>query len=712
MSLLDMRTIIFSYTITAFICMIVMFVLWLANRRHFAGLAYWMADYIMQFAGLLLLALRGAIPEALSVTASNAAIIAGTILLYIGLGWFSGKRSRQRYNWILLAVFILIHSYFTYVVPSLMARNIALSSVLFLVSAQIAWLMLRRVAPVMRRISMGPGFVFVAYCAVSIVRLLADIMYPPGNDLFHAGFADVLSLLTYEMLYIVLTFALFLLVNQRLFMELQNDIVARSEAETALRESEEKFSKAFRSSPDAILITRHKDGSFVEVNDGFSRITGYTREEIVGQSTRSLSVWADPRDRERLIANLVAAPGVNDREIRIRSKSGKLVVCRYSGEILRIGDEECILSVIRDVTEHVRNESLLRLRLELWEYAAVHPALDLMQKTLDEVEELTGSSISFYHLVEEAQNTLTLQAWSTRTRDVFCKAEAGGMHYSMDKAGVWVDCVRERRPVIHNDYASLPNKKGMPEGHAKVQRELVVPTMRDGKVVSILGVGNKPTEYDEGDMRLVEYMADVVWTIVTQKRSEEKIHRLNDQLARLAMTDELTGLSNRRAFFMLGREEIKKAKRFGTPLAMLMLDIDRFKEVNDTYGHETGDTVLQYIAKSVRESVREVDVAARIGGEEFGVLLPSTKTEFAVILAERLREKIETEGCVTNGNRLNVTVSIGVAEYDRNMQNLDELIRIADSAMYRAKNEGRNRVRRSDNDNPVQETGGPGKTGG
>ena len=101
------------------------------------------------------------------------------------------------------------------------------------------------------------------------------------------------------------------------------------------------------------------------------------------------------------------------------------------------------------------------------------------------------------------------------------------MHYNIDQAGVWVDCVRQRKPVIHNDYAALPHRKGLPDGHAEVVRELVVPILRQEQVVSILGVGNKPTDYDDKDVELVAYIADVVWEIVRRKRAEEKLKQLS-----------------------------------------------------------------------------------------------------------------------------------------------------------------------------------------
>ena len=109
----------------------------------------------------------------------------------------------------------------------------------------------------------------------------------------------------------------------------------------------------------------------------------------------------------------------------------------------------------------------------------------------------------FFHFFDEDQQNLTLQAWSTNTLENMCTAQGKGVHYPIEQAGVWADCVYQRKSVIHNDYASLLNRKGMPEGHASVIRELIVPVIRDERVMAIIGVGNKSEDYAETDVRVV-----------------------------------------------------------------------------------------------------------------------------------------------------------------------------------------------------------------
>ena len=450
--------------------------------------------------------------------------------------------------------------------------------------------------------------------------------------------------------------------------------------------------KAFQASPDAILISNLRDGRFVEVNDGFTRLSGYTRQEALSSSSIQLGMWANLKERDAVVSDLRQDQRVADREVDFRIKSGKILRCRLFGEIIRLREEEHVLWVVQDISERSLVDQILRLRLSLWEYGATHSLHELMQRTLDEIEEITDSLISFYHFVNEDQNSLSLQAWSTRTQAEFCRAVGAGMHYPIQQAGVWVDCVSQHKPVIHNDYANLPHRKGLPEGHAAVIRELVVPTIRNGKIVGILGVGNKAYDYDQQDVEQVSHIADLVWEIVEHKRAVERIHELNSQLEYLAMTDDLTGLANRRAFFIQGANEIKKARRYGTPLSLLMLDVDEFKTVNDRYGHEMGDFVLQSLVRAMLENVRETDMVVRMGGEEFSILLPNTRAKDAFMLAERIRLAIEAITYPVTDGLLQVTVSIGVTAYKQKMVDIDALLRIADAAMYQAKGEGRNQV--------------------
>ena len=180
-------------------------------------------------------------------------------------------------------------------------------------------------------------------------------------------------------------------------------------------------------------------------------------------------------------------------------------------------------------------EQILQSRLQIVQFSNTHTLDAILRFTLDELEALTGSRAGYFHFIQPDQKNIQLQSWSTNTLQNMCRVSGLDRHYSVDKAGVWADCIRQRRVVVHNDYASLPNRRGLPEGHAHVIREMAVPVMRDNKIVAVLGVGNKPGDYSARDIEIVSTLADFTWDIIKQKQaadaqlaSEEKFRTLAD----------------------------------------------------------------------------------------------------------------------------------------------------------------------------------------
>lgn len=177
-----------------------------------------------------------------------------------------------------------------------------------------------------------------------------------------------------------------------------------------------------------------------------------------------------------------------------------------------------------------------------------------------------------------------------------------------------------------------------------------------------------------------------------QQALADKLHKLEaatETISRLARTDELTGLHNRRSFNEIFALELSAARRHGHPLSLIIIDLDHFKAVNDTFGHSVGDLVLKEFASLILGKIRDEDVAARWGGEEFTILLAHTACEAAAALAERIRSSFEQNS--SSATPLAMTASFGIAQL-QNGEQADALIRRADDALYRAKHEGRNRM--------------------
>ena len=304
---------------------------------------------------------------------------------------------------------------------------------------------------------------------------------------------------------------------------ISNDITERKQAEHQLLLQ----GAALEVSANAIVIA-DREGIIQWANPAFTKLTGYTiPHEVFGRNPRDLvkSGKQDQRFYKKLWETILSGNPWHG-ELVNRRKDGTF----YNEEmtitpLMKSGGEiSHFIAIKQDITERKQAEGLIEARLRLIEFAANHSVDELLVKTLDEVCEITDSPIGFYHFVEADQKTLTLQAWSTRTMQEYCKIEGKGLHYDMDLAGVWVDCLRQRQPVVHNDYSALPHRRGLPQGHAELVRELVVPIFREGLIVAILGIGNKTQNYTEKDIEIVSYFADIAWEISERKQAEVAIH--------------------------------------------------------------------------------------------------------------------------------------------------------------------------------------------
>ncbi len=319
------------------------------------------------------------------------------------------------------------------------------------------------------------------------------------------------------------------------------DITERKQAEEALRKSEAEYRQIVATAREGIWVLG-PEAVTTSVNARMAELLGYKADEIVGQPMNAFMFDTDVPDHKKKMQ--ARRQGVSESyERRFRRKDGQAIWT--IGSATPTYDENQHFSgsfaMFTDITERKRSEAVNAARLYLIQFASTHSLADLLEETLNQAEKLTGSFISFYHFVDADQRNLTLQTWSTQTKAQFCNAEGQGMHYSIDEAGVWVDCVRQRKAVIHNDYAALSHRKGMPDGHAKVVRELVTPVFRGDRIVAVLGVGNKHAEYTQQDIGAISQIADLAWEIAERKRTEEELKHYHQRLEQAVQerTEEL-----------------------------------------------------------------------------------------------------------------------------------------------------------------------------
>jgi two-component system cell cycle response regulator len=214
---------------------------------------------------------------------------------------------------------------------------------------------------------------------------------------------------------------------------------------------------------------------------------------------------------------------------------------------------------------------------------------------------------------------------------------------------------------------------------------IAIPVRSGGHPFGVLGYYGRASAFEEEDIDSLEIL-------VRQAETAIENSFLYEEAVRLSLTDGMTGLWNRRNFDLRLESELSRALRFSEPFAVVFVELDQMKAVNDRWGHQAGDTVLIELARRLTEAVREVDVVARWGGDEFTLLLPKTGLDGALLLAEKIRSAVGTAPFRIDSGNLDITISVGVAAYPEHGSSGKDLVNAADAAMYQAKARGRNRV--------------------
>ncbi len=302
---------------------------------------------------------------------------------------------------------------------------------------------------------------------------------------------------------------------------------------------------------------------------------------------------------------------------------------------------------------------------------------------IDNVSELVEKlDACLLYLVEEEAQELALKLARGKSGQISIKSKKG------DIFDVWV--LKQRQSLLILDVGKdfRFNLDLIPEEFKREYKSLIAaPLISEKKVIGVLRIESKESDaYVSDDLRLLAILADLAAIAIWNAK-------LYNRIGELAIRDGLTGLYCQRHFKDRLDEDIIKATRVRQSLAVVMIDIDNFKDYNDKYGHIAGDIVLKHIADILKSSVEPGDLVARYGGEEFVLILLGKDKAQAQKFAEALRKKIESEIFLLRQMETRVTVSIGCAIFPRDSIVKDELVRLADGALYEAKERGRNRVR-------------------
>jgi len=577
----------------------------------------------------------------------NLLLIGGSYFIYRGLNQFFAQHEdfNSKLNFTaLIGVVIIALSIFNNdsVVSGITSIIVAVISLLS------ARLLIINQKPPIKKFTDYLSVVFLINATIFLVKSIFEFM-PSSSNLgqLNSTVEDVSIFISFGVS-ILWTFGFLFLVNQE---QIKNS-----------NETEQIFNQTINTIPDAVLITRLQDGLIIKVNEGFSKLSGYSDEDVKANSTIDVNLWCDPDERHKFVILLTKTDSVNNLEFRFRKKNGKELIGLVSARIIYLDGETHILSIVRDITSRKKMEEKLRENEEKYRFLAEYSG--------DVIWHINRSyRIDFISTADETIRGFKREEVIGQTIWSIFKPE--GIKLIREK----IDHHRQVEQVGNN---------------MNVTRFEIEQRTKDGKWIWT-DITAAPHYNKHG--KLVGYHG------ISRDISERK--RLIEELNRHATIDELCQIPNRRYFMSLAEKELKRTKRYHHKLSICLIDFDNLKAINDSYGHLAGDRALSAFSKMVQNLIRDVDIVGRFGGDEFLILLPETDRKQAYKVIERIRQVLLTSPIHFQGDSYKISISSGITGIDEWTDTLDDLLNRADEALYKAKEAGGNCIANYEKDHII-----------
>jgi diguanylate cyclase (GGDEF)-like protein/PAS domain S-box-containing protein len=459
------------------------------------------------------------------------------------------------------------------------------------------------------------------------------------------------------------------------------------------------FDSIFENTSQTIIII-NETGSILRVNSTIEKILGYKPDELVSENIAILMPAEQARQHHVYIQRYLETGKSNivgqGREIIAKHKDGRLVTLFISISELQTPHGRHFIGIIFDLSELSLARESIKLELNLSRelatiqemYIQKASAKELFNRVLTTLLNTTGSKYGFIGLALLDQNkkpylktlAITNIAWNKETHEFYEKNAPNGLEFT-NLNTLFGHTLRTGETVITNDPKNHPASGGLPKGHPPLNRYMGIPIYGHNGLIAMAGIANSEKAYSEETLKQISPFIRIISSIIVATRQAL-------ELEKLAKTDALTQVANRNHFEKFLAQALAQAKEKDSQPALLLLDLNKFKGINDSYGHPAGDFILSVTAMRIREEISSIDLVARLGGDEFAVILskPASKTEVGLI-AQRIQDKT-SQPIFFEQTNLQISVSIGVSCFPLAGKTTSTLLKHADIALYRSKKDG------------------------
>lgn len=602
--------------------------------HNYPGMNYLLASCFFTALSGLVFALRsGVISEIPAILISNLSTFLAVSALNIGISKFLKLDIAKKWLFTLLVLFIITFFTFTLVIDDVSWRIILFSLLISWISFSNAFILLRHQLDSVRQTTRLAATVQIMFGIFFIVRGIFTFFHRTVNIFLPTPF----QLLTFFISIATIIICSYCFI----IMAIQRDHSEKKQAD-------EQFRLIFETIPDTVLITSLETGEIHETNETFTEETGYSREEAIGKTPMNLNLWQNTDERDAFIEKMKEQGFCKNVEIHLFTKNRKKISVLISSNLMKMDHKMFIISVIRNISHN--KELTKKLNTSEDTFKAImeqSPVSFMLTNTNGDIEYVNKQFLELTGFLEEeviGKNPRILKSGYQS------KKFYGNLWKTITSGRQWKGEIRNRKKngEIMWGYISL------------------TPILdREGKIIRYLGVQED---------------------ISSRKR-------LEDELKIQARTDMLTGVMNRRYFIENAEKRLSEMNSIHEMAAFLMIDIDRFKDINDSFGHIMGDKAIQTVARQCQNMIKNRDLFGRIGGEEFGALIFAKNQDEYRKAADAIRYSVENINLSCEGEEtIPLRISIGLSVYRPGEDTLETLMHRSDIALYQAKNDGRNRV--------------------